>query len=88
VLIPEEKTDINKLAHTIRHNYKGRRSTIILVAEGDDEGHALDILGKVKPLLPEYDLRHSVLGHIQRGGSPSVQDRILATRLGNYAVEL
>ncbi len=88
VLIPEEKTDIKNLAHTIRHGYKGRRSTIILVAEGDDEGHALDILGKVKPLLPEYDLRHSVLGHIQRGGSPSVQDRILATRLGNYAVEL
>ncbi len=88
VLIPEEKTDLNKLAHTIRNSYKGRRSTIILVAEGDDEGHALDILGKVKPLLPEYDLRHSVLGHIQRGGSPSVQDRILATRLGNYAVEL
>jgi len=88
VLIPEEKTDLKKLAHTIRHGYKGRRSTIILVAEGDDEGHALDILGKVKPLLPEYDLRHSVLGHIQRGGSPSVQDRILATRLGNYAVQL
>ena len=88
VLIPEEKTDIKNLAHTIRHGYKGRRSTIILVAEGDDEGHALDVLGKVKPLLPEYDLRHSVLGHIQRGGSPSVQDRILATRLGNYAVEL
>lgn len=88
VLIPEEKTDIEKLAHTIRHSYKGRRSSIILVAEGDDEGHALEILGKVKPFLLEYDLRHSVLGHIQRGGSPSVQDRILATRLGNYAVEL
>jgi 6-phosphofructokinase 1 len=88
VLIPEEKTDIPELARRIKHGYKGRRSTIILVAEGDDEGHAWDILTKVKPMLPEYDLRHSVLGHVQRGGSPSVQDRILATRLGNYAVEL
>jgi len=87
VLIPEEVTDINKLVHDIRNQNKGRRSTIILVAEGDDQGHALDILNKVKPHLPEYDLRHSVLGHIQRGGSPTAQDRILATRMGNYAVQ-
>jgi 6-phosphofructokinase 1 len=57
------------------------------VAEGDDEGEAFDILNKLKPLLPEYDLRHSVLGHIQRGGSPSAQDRILATKMGVLAVE-
>jgi len=88
VLIPEEITDIPKLVHDIRHGYKGRRSMIILVAEGDDEGQALEIMHKVKPFLKEYDLRHSVLGHIQRGGSPTVQDRILATRLGNYAVHL
>ena len=42
----------------------------------------------MKPFLPDYDLRHSVLGHIQRGGSPSALDRIIATRMGNYAVEL
>jgi 6-phosphofructokinase 1 len=88
VLIPEEITDIQKLVSDIKTQNKGKRSSIILVAEGDDEGHALDILNKVKPFLPEYDLRHSVLGHIQRGGSPSVQDRILATRMGNYAVNM
>lgn len=88
VLIPEEITDIPKLVEDIKNQNKGRRSTIIIVAEGDDEGHAIEILNKVKPFLPEYDLRHSVLGHIQRGGSPSVQDRMIATRMGNYAVEL
>jgi 6-phosphofructokinase 1 len=45
-------------------------------------------MNKVRPSLPEYDLRHSVLGHIQRGGSPTVVDRVIATRMGNYAVEL
>lgn len=88
VLIPEEKTEIEKLVFDIKNQYKGKRSTIVIVAEGDDAGHSLDIMNKVQPFLPEYDLRHSVLGHIQRGGSPSVLDRIIATRMGNYAVEL
>lgn len=87
-LIPEEITDVNKLIDDIKQHNKGRRSTIIIVAEGDDAGHSLDILNKVKPHLPEYDLRHSVLGHIQRGGSPTAKDRILATRMGSFAVEL
>ncbi len=86
VLIPEEITDIQKLVEDIKSHNKGRRSTIIMVAEGDDQGNALEIMNKVKPFLPEFDLRHSVLGHIQRGGSPSVQDRIIATRMGHYAV--
>ena len=88
VLIPEEITDIPKLVEDIKQQNKGRRSTIILLAEGDDEGHAFDIMNKVRPFLKDYDLRHSVLGHMQRGGSPSVQDRILATRMGNFAVDL
>jgi 6-phosphofructokinase 1 len=87
VLIPEEKTNLNELLKHIKHLHKGQRSMIIIVAEGDDEGHAIDILNKLKPLLPEYDLRHSVLGHIQRGGSPSAQDRILATKMGMLALE-
>ena len=87
VLIPEEKTNLQELLRHVKHTYKDQRSVIVLVAEGDDEGHAYDILNKLKPLLPEYDLRHSVLGHIQRGGSPSAQDRILATKMGVLAVE-
>lgn len=86
VLIPEEKTDILKLVENIKN--QGKNSSVILVAEGDDAGHAIDIMNKVKPYLKEYELRISVLGHIQRGGSPSAKDRIIATRMGNLAVEL
>jgi 6-phosphofructokinase 1 len=87
-LIPEEITDISTLIEDIKSHNKGRRSTIVIVAEGDDAGNSLDILNRVKPFLPEFDLRHSVLGHIQRGGSPTAKDRILATRMGSFAVEL
>ncbi len=86
VLIPEETTDILKLVENIKN--QGKNSSVILVAEGDDAGHAIDIMHKVKPYLKEYELRISVLGHIQRGGSPSAKDRIIATRMGNLAVEL
>jgi 6-phosphofructokinase 1 len=88
VLIPEEITDIPNLVKELKVQNKGRRSSIVIVAEGDDGGGAKEILEKVKPFLPEFDLRHSVLGHIQRGGNPSALDRIIATRMGNYAVEL
>lgn len=88
VLIPEEISDIQKLVHEIKSSNSGRRGTIILVAEGDDAGGALEILNKVQPHLPEYSLRYTVLGHIQRGGKPSAFDRILATRMGSHAVEL
>ncbi|MEN9400953.1 MAG: 6-phosphofructokinase [Bacteroidota bacterium] len=85
-LIPEELTDLEKLAVDIREHSLVRRGTIIIVAEGDDAGNAFEIMNKVRPMLPGFDMRHSVLGHMQRGGSPSVKDRILATRLGNEAV--
>ena len=88
VLIPEEITDIPNLVKELKVQNKGRRSSIVIVAEGDDGGGAKEILEKVKPFLSEFDLRHSVLGHIQRGGNPSALDRIIATRMGNYAVEL
>lgn len=88
VLIPEEKTDIESLAEEIKSQNRGERSSIIIVAEGDDGGGALEIMQKIKPLLNGYDMRHSILGHIQRGGSPSAFDRIIATRMGAWAVEL
>lgn len=88
VLIPETVTDISLLAKKIKDQNKGIRSSIIIVAEGDDEGGAKEIMAKVKPHLEGYDLRYSILGHIQRGGSPSAFDRILATRMGVKAVEL
>lgn len=88
VLIPEEVTDIPKLAEQIKEQNKGKRGSIIIVAEGDDAGDAVTIMNKVKPLLPDYDLRCTILGHIQRGGNPSAKDRIIATRMGAKAVDL
>lgn len=88
VLIPEEVTDIEKLVKQIKEQNKGKRSSIIIVAEGDDGGGANEIMDKVRPYMEGYDLRCSILGHIQRGGAPSAFDRILATRMGAYAVEL
>ncbi|HNR85710.1 MAG TPA: 6-phosphofructokinase [Taishania sp.] len=88
VLIPEKNTDIEKLVEDIKEVHKGKRSAIIIVAEGDDAGDAVTIMKKVKPLLSDYDLRATVLGHIQRGGNPTAYDRIIATRMGIKAVEL
>lgn len=88
VLIPETVTDLDLLVKQIKSQNKGRRSSIIIVAEGDDEGGAMDIMRKVKPFFEGYDLRTTVLGHVQRGGSPSYFDRSLATRSGIHAVEL
>jgi 6-phosphofructokinase 1 len=88
VLLPEEITSIEKLAEEIKTHNKGRRSSIVIVAEGESEGGAKEIMEKVRPFLPDYNLRFSVLGHIQRGGNPSALDRIIATRMGSYAVEL
>lgn len=87
VLIPEEKTNIEQLVEDIKEQNKGKRGSLIIVAEGDDGGGAKEIMDQVAPLMPGYTLRHSVLGHIQRGGSPSAFDRMLATRMGAFAVE-
>ena len=88
VLIPEEHTNIVDLVDQIKNQNRGTRSSIIIVAEGEDEGGSLEIIKKVAPYLPNFDLKATVLGHVQRGGKPSAFDRILATRMGAYAVEL
>jgi 6-phosphofructokinase 1 len=88
VLIPESVTNVPELVEQIKTQNKGKRSSIIVVAEGDDAGGALDIMRKVSPHLEGYDLRTTILGHIQRGGSPSFLDRAIATRSGIRAVEL
>lgn len=88
VLIPESVTDIEALANEIRLQNRGRRGSIIIVAEGEEEGGAMDIKRKIKPYLEDFELRATILGHIQRGGSPSYFDRALATRSGVKAVDL
>jgi 6-phosphofructokinase 1 len=68
-------------------NTRKKSSNIIIVAEGDVEGGAFAIAQKVKNDFKDYDIRVSVLGHLQRGGSPSAIDRVNASRLGQAAVE-
>ena len=88
ILIPETKTYLNDLKITLKENRaKGKTSGIIIVAEGDDEGGAYEIAEKIKEIDNSYSTRVTVLGHIQRGGSPSLADRVLASQLGFYAVE-
>lgn len=88
ILIPEEKTDLNNLIMLLRNGKRrGKTSNIVVVAEGDEAGGAFDIAEKVKSKLKDFDIRVVVLGHMQRGGSPSCMDRILASRLGVASVE-
>jgi len=86
VLIPEAGFDVSELCHEITGGYiKGKASWIIVVAEGAIKAN--DLAKKVKELT-DLDVRVVVIGHIQRGGAPSAESRILASRLGNAAVEL
>jgi len=86
-LIPERTTDLRSLIHYLKRIRGKKRSSIILVSEGDDEGGAIEIMNKVKAELGDFDIRSSVLGHMQRGGNPSALDRILASRMGVKAIE-
>jgi 6-phosphofructokinase 1 len=84
ILIPEIKTDLVKISNSIKHHREGKRHTLIIVAEGSAK--AEDVASSIK-LLVEHEVRVSVLGHIQRGGSPSALDRILAAQFARKAVD-
>ena len=85
-VIPEIKTGVNQLEQLIQNGFrKSKNSSIVLVSES--EGGAMAVAEKLKKEHPEYNLHVTVLGHIQRGGSPSAYDRILATRFGAAAIE-
>ncbi len=87
ILIPEDVTDMPKLINKIKKDAHTRKSQIVVVAEGDDFGGAQDVADEVKKQLPEFDIKVTVLGHVQRGGSPTAFDRVLASRLGVQAVK-
>jgi 6-phosphofructokinase 1 len=88
ILIPERKTDMEEVIRSLQEKEKRRKLVnLIVVAEGDDFGGAEGVNKVIKERLPELDTRVCVLGHIQRGGSPSCLDRLIASRMGYHAVE-
>lgn len=87
-LIPEQKMPIESLIKRLHKRAQAKKkSNIVIVAEGGKSGGALEISQKVKKILPIYDIKVTILGHLQRGGSPSSSDRVLASKLGVAAVE-
>jgi 6-phosphofructokinase 1 len=87
ILIPETTTHIDEVLNRIEADGKRKKTVqIIVVAEGDDFGGSEDVYHAIKARLPQLDVRTCVLGHIQRGGSPTYADRVLASRLGHGAV--
>ena len=89
ILIPEQHSTLEDLVNEIAINHnKGKMSNIIVVAEGYTTGqHVYELKKYVAAQNPDYDIRVTVLGHIQRGGAPTCFDRVLASRMGVKAVE-
>ncbi|HEV3250699.1 MAG TPA: 6-phosphofructokinase [Puia sp.] len=88
ILIPERKTDIEELVASLQEKERRKKLVnLVIVAEGDEFGGADEVAKIVKKRLPNVDTRVCVLGHIQRGGSPSCMDRLIASRMGYSAVE-
>ena len=87
-MIPEKNEPMHEVISKLKVGASmGKGSSIIVVAEGDEAGNAYQIADKVKVAVPELDTKVVMLGHIQRGGSPTASDRILASRLGLGAVD-
>jgi 6-phosphofructokinase 1 len=89
ILIPEQNMGIEGLINSLKDSKKnGKTSSIVVVAEGDKTGkNVFDLARQVEEEFPKYEIRVSVLGHMQRGGSPSCFDRVLGTKMGVRAVE-
>ena len=87
-IIPEISTEVDQLAELIQSGFrKSKNSSIVLVAESPITGGAMALAERVKNEYPQYDVRVTILGHLQRGGSPTAVDRILASRMGAAAVD-
>ena len=87
-IIPEISTEVDQLSELISQGFrKSKNSSIVLVAESPVTGGAMGMAERVKNEYPQYDVRVTILGHLQRGGSPTAAARILATRMGAAAIE-
>jgi len=88
VIIPEISLQKDQLGEMINTGFrKSKNSSIVLVAESEVTGGAMGVAERVRKEFPQFDVRVSILGHLQRGGIPSAMDRILATRMGVAAIE-
>ncbi len=88
ILIPERKTDIEEIIQSLQEKEKRKKLVnLIVVAEGDEFGGAEGVSKIIRARMPELEVRVCVLGHIQRGGSPTCLDRLVASRMGYHAVE-
>jgi 6-phosphofructokinase 1 len=89
VMVPETKTDLGKVVKSLKGLRKSKSSSIIVVAEGDELGNAEEIMGMIKQKIkdPTKEFKVTTLGHIQRGGTPTAQDRVLGSRCGMGAVD-
>ena len=87
-IIPEISTEVDQLAELIATGFReSKGSSIVIVAESPITGGAMGLAERVRKEFPQYDTRVTILGHLQRGGSPTAQDRILASRMGAAAVD-
>ncbi len=87
-IIPEISTEKDQLEELINQGFrKSKSSSMVLVTESEITGGAMNLAERVKKQYPQYDVRVSILGHLQRGGSPTAQDRILASRMGIAAIQ-
>ena len=88
ILIPEQKTDVEALIDSLQEKERRKKLVnLIVVAEGDGFGGADEVAKLVKARIPHMETRVAILGHIQRGGSPTCLDRLIASRMGYHAVE-
>ena len=88
VLVPEGPMSVKELHEHLSYlKSKNKSSNIVIVAEGNPTGNAFEVADKLQKLQSSYETRVSVIGHIQRGGSPTAADRVLAAELGTFAVE-
>lgn len=87
LLVPEIHTDMEVLGERVRQWRKTKSSRIVVVAEGDEAGGAYKVADYIKSIVPDFDMRVTVLGHLQRGGSPTCMERVNASMVGYYAVK-
>jgi 6-phosphofructokinase 1 len=88
ILVPERKTNMNDIIQSLLEKERRKKLVnLIVVAEGDEFGGAVEVQKVLQESLPKAEIRVCILGHIQRGGSPSCIDRLIASRMGYHAVE-